>query len=73
MKIYGIDFILDEQWGQVITNALIEDDSGYGWVYNCELARQLRLPEADEDNPTNGYTVNSFDEAILKLRDEGYI
>ena len=75
MKIISVSWIYENvnTEPRMITNAVIEDDNGYGWVYDWEAPRQLRLPEADEDNPNNGYVANSFDEAILVLKEGGYI
>ena len=72
MKILSYNFEPTKENGLVINYALIEDNESVIWVYDSTLDRQLRVPYVNE--PTdNGWWANSFDEAIILLKKEGYI
>ena len=69
MEIKDIDFT-----GRIvrIIKATIIDDNGYEWVYDREAKRELRTPNSDSV-PNNGHTMSSFDEALIWLKEGGYI
>ncbi len=56
-----------------IIRANIRDDHGWTWVFDLEKTRSLRIPEADDDTPDNGFSIDSFAEAIIWLQEGGYI
>jgi len=55
-----------------VKHARIIDSNGCQWVYDTSYAKELRMPECD-DVPGNGYSVDSFEQAVVTLFEGGYI
>ena len=73
MKIDKIEWDYDIDCAKHIMYAIITDSNGYVWEYDTSQERQLRVPEADEEIEDNGYYCYSFSEAVIALKEGGYI
>jgi len=70
-----IEIVSVDLYTKQIFIARVQDVNGLWWEYNYKNTRQLDLVyNPPESRPSwSGYEVNSFEHALIKLKDMGFL